>query len=298
MKEGPFTLGSAQFGLAYGLGGARSGLSEEDVWTILEAAISCDIQWIDTARSYGNAEERIGAFMSRRGYRFKIVSKLPSLANVPDDQCVEAVRSQLAESLRALRLEKIETYLTHRPADLLRPAIRKALHDAQTVGFIGTYGASAYTSDEVTSMLEVSELGSFQVPYSVVSNESVKRALVKRAFDRNVLVFARSVFLQGALLMAPNELPNHLRELSAAIVRLRDISDKAGLPLTALLMASARSVPGIFSLVIGVDSPGQLRDLARSANLQPSIEVIKDAFKAGNALPASVIDPRMWPKPV
>lgn len=296
LDSGPFTLGTAQLGLPYGLGNARSGLNDEQAARILDAATACGICWLDTARNYGSAERRIGDFMAARCHRFHVVSKLPSLAPVSDVECARAVRVAIEESLAALHLDKIDAYLTHHTTDFHRQPVRKALRAAQGQGLIGRYGASLYSFADAETALDDGELGVLQIPLNVANHATASAKLLEKIRRRGIALFGRSVFLQGALLMKPQMLPAHLAELAPVVEKLRDIADRAHVPLAGLLMAGARSLPEVFSLVIGTDTDDQVRELAKLATTSISQSVLREAIVATEGLGSTVADPRNWPR--
>ena len=67
-------LGSAQFGLNYGVTNTVGHLSEEEVAAILLTAHQNGIRWIDTAQSYGSAQRRLGKLFIK-DHKFKVCSK-------------------------------------------------------------------------------------------------------------------------------------------------------------------------------------------------------------------------------
>ena len=57
-------LGTAQFGLKYGINNKTGLVDECSLNSILNYAINSGIQLIDTAYNYGNSEERLGVYLS------------------------------------------------------------------------------------------------------------------------------------------------------------------------------------------------------------------------------------------
>ena len=49
-------LGTAQFGLAYGITNKAGQVSEATVKSLLAQAYQAGVRWLDTAQVYGNAE--------------------------------------------------------------------------------------------------------------------------------------------------------------------------------------------------------------------------------------------------
>lgn len=293
---GPFTLGTVQLGQPYGLGAARSLLDAGAASAVLDTAAAAGIRWLDTAAAYGQSESRIGEWHSRTQRRFRIVSKLPSLANISDEDCAAEVARSIEGSMSRLRCGRIDIYLAHRGADLLRPPIVAALRRAQDEEKIGRFGGSVYTTDDALSVLQVAGVGAMQIPLSAVAQDPVRAGILDRVAARDVALFARSVFLQGALLLDPERLPPHLAQLAAVNTRMRQIASEAEISLPGLLVAAVKSFSGVYSPVLGVDDARQLSDLVQTARERSlDRELVEQILAAGRGLPAALVDPRQWP---
>ena len=68
-------LGTAQFGSIYGITNKLGQITSEQVSSLLCQAYNSGIYMLDTAQSYGNAEEVIGQNISKKPL-FQVVSKL------------------------------------------------------------------------------------------------------------------------------------------------------------------------------------------------------------------------------
>ncbi len=68
-------LGTAQFGLDYGIANRTGKISKNEIFRILEYAYTQGIDTIDTSSNYGESEKIIGEFIDRSRFDFKIVSK-------------------------------------------------------------------------------------------------------------------------------------------------------------------------------------------------------------------------------
>jgi aryl-alcohol dehydrogenase-like predicted oxidoreductase len=294
---GPFTLGTAQLGTIYGLSAVQPSTIGGAAHSILNAAAKGGIVWLDTARAYGQSELQIGRWLGKHEHGFRIVTKIPSLAAVADAEAGAATSASIMESLRSLGVSSIDICLTHRSQDLLRPPVARALTEAQSSGLISLFGASAYSCEEVDALLSIHGIGALQIPMNVANARFRDSGLLARASQRGTAVFVRSVFLQGALLMGNGQLPAHLSALQSVVARLRSLADESNVTLTTLLMEAVRSVPGVSSLVLGVDSVQQLNELLAAAAAPPlDRDLIDAAFEAARGLPESVIDPRRWPR--
>lgn len=99
-------LGTAQFGLDYGINNKRGKLSKKEVFKILTYAKKNEIETLDTAYGYGDSEKIIGEFIKKNKICFKIISKLPKC----NSKTVEYI---FLKSLAKLSQDKIYGYLIH-----------------------------------------------------------------------------------------------------------------------------------------------------------------------------------------
>ena len=75
-------MGTAQFGLNYGITNQSGQVSEQEVTLILQEAAQAGIRYLDTAQAYGSAETILGKVLPKT-HSFKIVSKLPKQSFEP-----------------------------------------------------------------------------------------------------------------------------------------------------------------------------------------------------------------------
>src|SRR6056297_1029414 len=78
MNNHKLCLGTAQFGLDYGVANKNGKPSLGKSFEMLDFAFESGIRWFDCAQAYGNAEEVLGEyFLSRTHLKgFHIISKL------------------------------------------------------------------------------------------------------------------------------------------------------------------------------------------------------------------------------
>ena len=69
-------LGTAQFGLNYGINNFNGKIPDKEIFKILDFAYASGIKTLDTAPSYGNSETLIGEYLkSRRSKIFNVNTK-------------------------------------------------------------------------------------------------------------------------------------------------------------------------------------------------------------------------------
>ena len=118
-------LGTAQFGLPYGIANQAGQVSRKEVSAMLQLAVSNGIDTLDTAIAYGESEVALGQAGTQG---FNVVTKLPAL---PDD-CLDViswVMEQVDASFTRLGVSSVYALLLHRPEQLLGP-LGKELYEA------------------------------------------------------------------------------------------------------------------------------------------------------------------------
>ena len=135
-----------------------------------------------------------------------------------------------------------------------------------------------------------------QVPVNLIDHRIVNSGLLSRCRDAGVIVFARSVFLQGAFFMNPANMPSSLSSLSQAVAEIGNLAKKSGCGIAALAFAFVRDTPGITSSVMGVYDVLQLQELLACRAARPlTAEIVAAIGTLALTVPDAAIDPRNWP---
>lgn len=252
-------LGTVQFGMNYGIANIQGQPSAEEIKGILRTASESGIHLLDTAAAYGEAEEAIGN--SGEAGRFTIVTKtLPLRLCDTDREPLEAVREAFSESLRRLRAGCIDTILVHDANDLLGPYgqdIYGELGEYCRQGLVRRVGVSAYTGDEVDAVLDRFKLDVVQVPVNAFDQRLSQRGQLQRLSRLGVEIHVRSAFLQGLLLLKPEQLGAYFAPLRPKLAAWHRWLAKDGLTPTQGAFAYLRSL-NVDVVLVGVDSIQQL----------------------------------------
>ena len=146
--------------LMLGAAGARFA-NGEDVSDLMETALSCGINALDTARVYGESEAAIGRWLQKSGRRDEIVliskgchPNLAFLARVNE----QAAADDLQRSLELLGTDHIDVYLLHRDQESVPVGrIVDFLNRFHEEGKIGAFGGSNWTAHRVAEANEYAE---------------------------------------------------------------------------------------------------------------------------------------------
>lgn len=121
---------------------------------LLDSVLASGVNAIDSARSYGLAENALGRWIRERGVRDQVVilSKCGDIRNGKVEVNRRVIREQLAQSLDALQTDFIDLYLMHRddPATPVEEYI-ETLNEAQKEGLIRVFGVSNWTCERIAA---------------------------------------------------------------------------------------------------------------------------------------------------
>ena len=102
------SIGSAQFGLDYGINNDKGKISSQEVALILERAHELGLRNIDTAVAYGDSHKVLGECNLSNWNITTKISKIRSEFNIPD-----TIYSEVSRSLDILNIESISAVLVH-----------------------------------------------------------------------------------------------------------------------------------------------------------------------------------------
>ena len=134
---------------ALGLGAmhiANPGLDDAEVGALLNGALDLGCTLIDTARSYGLSEERLGRHLAQRRGEFALSTKLGYGVDGVPDWTYDCIVQGVERALRAMRTEVIDIAHLHScPLETLqRGEVVRALQDCRAAGKVR---AAAYSGD-------------------------------------------------------------------------------------------------------------------------------------------------------
>lgn len=281
-------LGTAQFGLNYGITNTVGRPSDTEVRAILDVAAQGGLDLLDTAMAYGDSETRLGHAGTAP---WNIVTKLPGLPEGGAD--VRAwVWSQAEAALGRLQRQSLYGLLLHRPTDLLTPrgaALASVLSDLQREGLVERVGVSIYDPSELSPLLTRLNVGLVQAPFSIVDRRLKTSGWLGTLQQSGVEVHVRSVFLQGVLLQPSGARPSAFERWAG----LWQVWDRwlmeTGLTPAEACLRFVMSHSEIRYAVIGADSAAQLS--ATIASVAGPHPPVPDALAMDDP---ELVNPSQW----
>ncbi|MFE5028860.1 aldo/keto reductase [Streptomyces sp. NPDC056656] len=307
--------------------------TQEEVTTIVEAALEGGINFIDTADMYsgGESEEMVGKAIA--GRRDDIVLATKASLPMGDERNHQGssrrwLVTELDNSLRRLGVDHVDLYQIHRwdPRTSDEETL-SALTDLQRAGKIRYFGTStfpAYRLVQAQWAAREHHLGRYvteQPMYSILQRGIEADVLpVTQEFELGVLVWSplASGWLSGAIRQGQDITTNRStfmpqrfdttipanRARLDAVEKLVEVADEAGLTLIQLALAFATAHPAVTSAIIGprtldhLDSQLAAADTVLSADVLDAIDAIVApgvdlAAHEKNDTPPALLDPSL-----
>ena len=141
------TLGTAQWGMNYGITNSDGIPNNEELKKIINLAKKSQITFLDTASGYGNAEQRIGNLTNDE---FNIITKVGNIRSE------NSIKQQLIKSLKNLKTESVYGCLFHNVDELLKnPSLWEEIQVQKKAGLLKKAGYSLYHPQELEKLLQL-----------------------------------------------------------------------------------------------------------------------------------------------
>lgn len=298
-------LGTVQFGIDYGINNSSGQVTYNEIVEILYLAQEKGINFIDTSRAYGSSEERIGRALKEIGITdpFIICTKLDlpdNFRELSETGLLSAASDCLEKSREMLGLDRLPVYLLHKPEyrSHMDGVVWEFLKDKKKEGVIGHLGISIVRGpEEAVECLKDPAVEAIQIPYNLFDDRWYRAGILEEADRKGVVVFNRSTYLQGLLLMDlrdvtvkfPKALP-YIRSLER-FIKEKDYDRKK------LIFKYVLSTPSICSTIIGIDSLKQLEEnIAIFQENRLDQDIMKNLRRIFYGIPEYIVNPALWPK--
>jgi len=260
-------IGTAQFGMDYGIGSSPGKVSINEVKKILEYAKSINIDMLDTASAYGKSEKTLGELNVDE---FKIVTKTRhfNVLKITDDD-VNLLNRDFDNSLKDLKLDSLYGLLIHNADDLMKPGASKIIEFIQNLKKtkkIKKIGVSIYENKHLSFALENFDIDLVQLPLNIFDRRLIDNGMLKLLGQKGLEVHARSIFLQGLILMENSSRPRKFDRWDNLWKSWSEwLNDNKISPLEASIRY-AMSFSEISKVLVGIDSVNQLIEIMNAAS--------------------------------
>lgn len=281
-------IGTAQFGLDYGISNFSGKVNLDEAKEIIRFAQKSGINTIDTARDYGDSEELIGKCDVSS---FNVVTKIGTILG-HEDNISNWVELEIESSIKKLRLQKIYGILLHRPHELLLEngvELYESIIKLKGNRLVEKIGVSVYSMNDLMNIVDRFNIDIVQLPINIINQEILHSGFLQELKSKNIEIHARSCFLQGLLLMDYNDIPLKFKKWSNIFLDWRDWLDENNINAVQGCLSFINSIDVIDKVVVGVESVNQLKELVYYSNTKG----IK-TFPNLSCNDVNLIDPSNW----
>lgn len=269
--------------------------SDDDSIATVHASLDAGINFFDTAEGYeaGTSERVLGRGLVGRRDEAVIATKVS-----PSHLAGADVIAACERSLRNLQTDVIDLYQIHWPnwTVPLEETVG-ALETLQRQGKIRAIGVSNFGAQDLSAILELTEVVTDQMPFSLLWRV-IEGDVLPLCVERNVGIICYSPLAQGLLTgryTSADDVPDGLArtrlyaasrpqsqhgeagceaQVFAALAEIRRIADGLGQPMAAVALAWARRQAGVTSFLVGARKPEELAWNLPSLELELSAEVV------------------------
>lgn len=280
-------LGTVQFGLDYGISNTQGKVPEQEVKRILDVAHGAGIRLLDTGCVYGNSEQLLGKLLSNGNYQFSVVDKVPDIESYH-----LSVSEVVLQSIKKLKVDKLHGLMLHNAADL-NDQTYKELEALKSQGLVDKIGLSVYHPTQTFNLCDRYDIDIVQCPLNLFDQRFIETDCISFLKSKAIEIHARSLFLQGLLLMPRNKLPEYFAPYHDLFDRLKGHCRGLDIDLQTAALTIAHQQQDVDKFVVGVCNAEQLQQVVDSYHKAAKVKFkIADFSSHEEAL----ISPFLWPQ--
>ena len=282
-------IGSANFGLDYGLCNTSGKLSTKEISAILFFAQKAGIEVVDTAEAYGDSEARIGSLCDNAQFNF--VTKIG--VGYENEFFDQNVNNSVKQSCRRLKQSQLYAVMLHRPEVLLSSQASEVVRELYTLkerGIISKVGISVYSPEIIAAISKLIKLDIVQVPFNIFDQQILSSGWSDKLKRKGVEIHTRSVFLQGLLLIKQSNLPDYfIKYWPAHFDTWYKFLNESRADALDVALKFALNQDWIDKIVVGVDSVAHLKALVEIEKSPFSLD-----FPSLECDDPNLINPSKW----
>jgi aryl-alcohol dehydrogenase-like predicted oxidoreductase len=272
-------LGTVQFGLDYGVSNIYGKTSKHEASQILQYAHNSGIEMLDTAMLYGNSENII-SYYSKSNHNWKVVTKTPQfIGNSINAIHVKQLKKSFEQSLINLNKNNVYGLLLHSCDDLLKPnghLLFKEMERLKSIGMVKKIGVSLYSDEQINAVINKFNIDLVQLPVNILSQKLFLDGWLKKLKDSDIEIHARSVFLQGLLLMKRSLVPSYFSPIKKKLDKFYRLSKVLGLTQLELSLGFVMNIDEVDKVVVGANTIGQLQEIIQASQTRLQLSDYRD----------------------
>lgn len=290
-------LGTVQFGLDYGF---TKKLTEKDVEEILTVCCEQGVNFLDTARDYGDSENKIGRYLKHHpSSHFVVATKIQVIPRLVcyDKKLLEThIRKSIDASRKALQRDQLQILQLHNTPDYVMRNTRfwdLMLH-LRDEKLFEQFGISFYEPEVATACLQQHGeiIDVIQAPFNIVDKRFSSIGNISRR--KRPFFVSRSTFLKGLIMANEQDIQPELSGVKPLTQKLALLSERSGLTKSELVLLSVYNMRFIDVILVGVKSPAELLDNIRALSKLRRFKEYAPKISRLKTSNVFIIDPGKW----
>ncbi len=264
-------LGTAQLGLPYGISNTTGKIKFSAAEALIKCARESKIGTLDTAQAYGDSETVLGEIGVED---FDVVTKISAPPAGAKD-LTGWLEKQLERSLVALKRDHVSGVLIHDPWNIEYAQKSQLCRDIERLkesGVVRKVGVSIYDPESVPHIFDFFIPDIIQAPFNLVDRRMLCTGALEFLWNSGVEIQARSVFLQGLLLLSREEIPEKFERWAHLWDRWHRYLDEHEADPITLCLSLYRDYKEVAGILVGVQSAEQLRQILNKLEETYSVE--------------------------
>ncbi len=246
-------------------------ISEKQASEAINRALDLGINFIDTARNYGDSEHKIGIAIKERRDECYIATKTSS-------RSYEGAMKDLEASLRELQTDHIDLWQLHNVCDMQKwrevtapGGALEAARQAKEEGKVDHIGISFHRAlDVMREAIKCGEFETIMVLYNPLDEENTGREIIPLAHKHNVGVIVMKPLSGGTLALS---LSDEERE-----EKHRSSNGEWFDPIVRGCLRYVISNPAVSTVIPGMRFTWEVEENVKAADMPPMTEEEKDAL--------------------
>jgi len=296
-EETRFVLGTVQLGLDYGIVNKGGKPTQKKATATVQNAWDGGIREFDTAQAYGTSEKVLGvAFKQLRiADQVKVISKLdPKIHHLSHSEISRALENSLSQ----LGIPSFFGMMLHREemlsmwdkglAEILRSFVR-----SQKVRNIGV---SVYSPEKAFQALNTEGIDIVQIPTNILDRRFKSAGVFDLAEKKKKVIYIRSIFLQGLILMKADDLSKRMQFVKPLLVKLDEIANQYRISKQEMALNYIRLKYKQAKIIFGAETPEQVKQNLRFLKNDFPESLFKVLDEQFSNVDIKILNPTLWPR--
>ena len=265
-KKPEIILGTAQWGLNYGITNNSGKVNQEEIHKIVEYCLKNNIKTFDTARDYGNSEEIIGELNIKFFRQIQTISKIKNFDLKGNNYDKANIKDFVLKTHKNTSNQSIEGMLIY--DKLLEhkyfPNLWEVLIELKDNNIIKKIGLTTYEEKLNEDVIKEYKFDIVQLPFNVYDQHRYENGFLSILKENNVEIHARSIFLQGLLLLGFNNLDYKFSSIKEHQKKMHNFFHLNGMSVIEGCLCAILQNKKIDKIIVGCENLIQLKEILNS----------------------------------